>query len=62
LNTLDAIRAIEIISDPNLIDVVYNESHIYIQNVNKQNGTASIYHLENPENKQEVSLSDLVEN
>lgn len=58
---MDNRRAQEIIAASQLIDVVYKGSHIYIQKVNEQNKTASIYHLDNPNCKQEVALENLIE-
>ncbi len=58
---MDISRAKEIIITPKLIDVVYNGSHIYIQKVNENAKTASIYHLDNPNYKEEVALENLIE-
>lgn len=54
-------RAQEIVSSPNMVNVTYNNTPIYIECVNENNNTAKIHFLNQPTNKQEVSLNDLVE-
>jgi len=58
---MDTQRAQEILTAPHLVDVVYNGSQIFIQKVNEQTRTANIYHLANPDNKEEVALDHLME-
>ena len=54
-------RAQEIATSPILANVTYNEVPIYIQNVNENNETARIYPLDEPENEQNVPLTNLIE-
>jgi len=54
-------RAQEIATSPILTNVTYNEVPIYIQNVNENNETARIYPLDEPENEQNVPLTNLIE-
>ncbi len=54
-------RAQEIAVSPVMVDVTYNGTPIYIQNVDEKNETARIYPLDQPENEQSVPLSSLVE-
>ena len=54
-------RAQEIAASPILANVTYNEVPIYIQNVNENNETARIYPLNEPENEQNVPLTNLIE-
>ena len=54
-------RAQEIATSPILANVTYNEVPIYIQNANENNDTARIYPLDEPENEQNVPLTNLIE-
>lgn len=54
-------RAQEISASPVMANVTYNGAPIYIQNVDVDNETARIYSLDEPQNEQEVSLSNLKE-
>ena len=54
-------RAQEIVISPVMISVTYNETPIYIQNVDEKNETARIYPLDAPQNEQDVPLSSLME-
>lgn len=54
-------RAKEIASSSIMANVTYNGSQIYIESVNETNNTASIHFLNQPENRQEVSLNSLIE-
>ncbi|WP_088042203.1 H-type small acid-soluble spore protein [Bacillus sp. EAC] len=58
---MDTERALEIVSSPNMIEVTCEGVPIYIQHVNKNEGTARIYPLDEPQNDKEVSLSHLKE-
>lgn len=58
---MDKKRAKEIASSPVMANVAYNGTPIYIENVNDNNGTANIHPLDQPENRQEVSLNSLKE-
>jgi len=58
---LNAQRAKEIAASPDMVNVTYNGTPIYIQQVNEENETARIYPLDEPENEQEVALESLRE-
>jgi len=54
-------RAKEIAASPVMAHVTYNGVPIYIEQVDEENGTATIHPLDQPENKQNVSVSSLKE-
>jgi small acid-soluble spore protein H (minor) len=54
-------RAKEIAASPVMANVTYNGVPIYIEQVDEQNETATIYPLDEPKNKQTVSVSSLKE-
>lgn len=54
-------RAKEIAASPVMANVTYNGVPIYIEQVDEESGTATIYPLDQPENKQKVSVSSLKE-
>jgi small acid-soluble spore protein H (minor) len=54
-------RAKEIAASPVMANVTYNGKPIYIQQVDEQNGTATIYPLDEPKNVQTVSVNSLLE-
>ncbi|MCE5169950.1 small acid-soluble spore protein H [Paenibacillus profundus] len=54
-------RAMEIAASPDVVEVTYEGTPIYIQHVNEQNETARIFPLDQPEQEREVPLSSLVE-
>ena len=58
---MDNRRAAEIASSPIMTNVTYNGMSIYIKNVDEDNGTADIHPINQPENRQEVAISSLVE-
>jgi small acid-soluble spore protein H (minor) len=58
---MDAQRAQEISSSSAMANVTYNGKSIYIEHVDQQNGTATIHPLDEPNNKQSVSVSSLEE-
>lgn len=58
---MDAQRAQEISFLPTMANVTYNGESIYIEHVDQQNGMATIHSLANPNNKQSVSVSSLLE-
>jgi len=58
---MDTRRAKEILSSPSMINVTYNGKEIYIENVNETAETANIHPLNQPEQKQEVPLTSLME-
>ncbi|MCM3720144.1 small acid-soluble spore protein H [Fictibacillus phosphorivorans] len=58
---MDAHRAQEISESANMSTVTYNGKNVYIEHVDQQNGTATIHPLDDPNNKQSVSVSSLEE-
>jgi small acid-soluble spore protein H (minor) len=54
-------RASEITSLPDMITVNYNGEPVYIEKINPTKDTASVHYLSQPQNSQEVSLTQLVE-
>jgi len=44
-----------------MANVTFNGTQIYINNVDEKDDTATIFPLEQPENKQKVSIANLVE-
>ena len=52
-------RAREIAASPVMANVTYNGKQVYIENVNQQ--SANIHPLQDPSQRQTVSLSDLEE-
>ncbi|MHB1394016.1 MAG: small acid-soluble spore protein H [Clostridia bacterium] len=58
---MDQKRARDIASSPTMINVIHNGTPIYIESVNENNGTANIHPLNQPNNKQKVSLASLKE-
>ncbi|MEW9670144.1 small acid-soluble spore protein H [Ammoniphilus sp. 3BR4] len=58
---MNAQRAQEIASSPNMANVSYNGQQIYIEHVDQDNGTATVHPLNEPNNKQSVSVESLIE-
>jgi small acid-soluble spore protein H (minor) len=58
---MNAQRAQEITSSPSMINVTYNGESIYIEHVDEQNGKATIHPIDEPNNKQSVSVTNLKE-
>lgn len=58
---MDKVRAKEIASSPIMANVTYSGTPIYIESVNDSNGTAKIHPLNQPQNSQEVPLTNLME-
>jgi small acid-soluble spore protein H (minor) len=58
---MDAQRAQEISESSAMANVTYNGQSIYIEHVDQQNGTATIHPIDEPNNKQSVSVSSLEE-
>ncbi|MCM3096124.1 small, acid-soluble spore protein, H family [Priestia megaterium] len=59
---MDKQRAKQIADSPVTANVMYNDTAVYIQHVSEENDTVRIYPLGQPENEQNVSVSQLVEN
>ncbi|MGI6684517.1 MAG: small acid-soluble spore protein H [Bacillota bacterium] len=58
---MDIKRAKKIAASPVMANVTYNGNRIYIENVDETRGTASIHPLNQPENRQEVPVNNLLE-
>ncbi|MBT2737821.1 small acid-soluble spore protein H [Neobacillus sp. C211] len=58
---MDVQRAQEISNSSTMANVTYNGTRIYIEHVDKQNGTTTIHSLDEPNSKQSVSVSSLIE-
>lgn len=58
---MDARRAQEIANSTNMVNVMYNGTRVYIEHVDQQNGLATVHPLDEPNNKQSVSVSNLME-
>lgn len=58
---MDAQRAQEIANLQTMANVMYNGTPIYIEHVDQQNQTATIHSLDEPNNKQSVSVTKLIE-
>lgn len=58
---MDARRAQEIANSTNMANVMYNGTQVYIEHVDQQNGLATVHPLDEPNNKQSVSVSNLIE-
>lgn len=58
---MDIKRAKEIASSPIMANVSYNGIPIYIESVNENQETANIHSLNQPKNRQEASLANLIE-
>ena len=58
---MDAKRAQEIANSSTMANVTYNGTAIYIEHVDQQNCTATIHPLDQPNSKQSVSVTNLIE-
>ncbi|MBS4219605.1 H-type small acid-soluble spore protein [Bacillus sp. FJAT-49711] len=58
---MDIKRITEIINSPTMINVNYHGIPVYLQEVHAQNNTATIFPLDEMENKQVVDIEGLVE-
>jgi small acid-soluble spore protein H (minor) len=58
---MNAQRAQEIASTPEMCNVIYNGKGIYIEHVDQETGQATIHELDNPNTKQSVSVDSLIE-
>lgn len=54
-------RAREIVSSPNMVNVTYNGSEIYMERINDSDNTCTIHYLDNPKRKTDVNLTSLIE-
>lgn len=58
---MDKERAKEIAASPIMANVTYNGTQVYIENVNKNNRTANVHPLNEPTNRLDVYLTNLIE-
>jgi len=58
---MDAKKAQEIASSPEMTNVSYNGEKVYIEHVDQEAGKATVHPLDQPDNKQSVSVNDLME-
>jgi len=58
---MDRKRAIQIASSPIMANVTYDGMGIYIENIDENKGTAKIHPLHQPEKRQDVPISSLIE-
>ncbi|MEQ6377992.1 H-type small acid-soluble spore protein [Bacillaceae bacterium S4-13-56] len=58
---MDAQRAQDISNQQEMMPVTYNGEAIYIEHVDRVHGMATIHPLNNPGNKQSVSVTSLEE-
>ncbi|SDI04095.1 small acid-soluble spore protein H [Alteribacillus bidgolensis] len=58
---MDAQRAQEISSSPDMANVVFNGESVYIEHVDQQVGIATIHPMNDPNKKQSVSITSLEE-
>ena len=54
-------RAKDIAASPFMVNVTYNGMPVYIEAINDNNNSARIHFINKPDNKQEVSLNNLME-
>ncbi|MBM7572603.1 H-type small acid-soluble spore protein [Aquibacillus albus] len=58
---MDVQRAQEIIESPKMINVLYEETPIYIQHVDEDASTARVFPVDEPQNERNVPLDSLRE-
>lgn len=58
---MDEQRAQVIANSQTMANVLYNGTRVYIEHVDQQNGKATIHPLDNPAQKQSVSVTSLTE-
>lgn len=54
-------RAKAIVSSPDMVNVIHNNARVYMERVNEINQTCAIHYLDNPETKETVPLTSLIE-
>jgi small acid-soluble spore protein H (minor) len=54
-------RAKEIVSSPDMVNVTYGNTPVYMEMVNDSDQTCTIHYLNQPNEKMNVPLSSLVE-
>lgn len=58
---MNAQRAQEIASSPDMVNVTHNGTPMYIEHVDEQVGTATVHPLDQPNHKQSISVASLEE-
>lgn len=58
---MDTRRAEEIVSSPVMVDVTYNGSKVYMEQVNDKRNSCVVHYLDKPDKKLSVPLSNLIE-
>ncbi len=58
---MDLRRAKEIVASPVMMNVTYNGTPIYIESVSEDNAKAYVHSLNQPEDRQKVDISNLIE-
>ncbi|MDQ0223823.1 H-type small acid-soluble spore protein [Metabacillus niabensis] len=58
---MDAKRAQEISNSPTMINVMYQGNSVYIEHVDQERELATIHPINEPNQKQSVSVTNLVE-
>ena len=58
---MDTSRAREIVSSPVMVNVVHNDSPVYMEKVNESDRTCTIHYLDRPDKKLDVPLTNLTE-
>jgi small acid-soluble spore protein H (minor) len=58
---MDSQRAQEISSSSVMANVTYNGKQVYIEHVDRQNEMATIHSLDEPNKKESVSVTSLIE-
>lgn len=58
---MDVNRAKQILNSPSEIEVMYNGSSIWIDEVNESEASARVHNRENPNNEMTVQVEDLIE-
>lgn len=55
-------RAKEIIASPNMVNVTYNETKVYLESLNDSDQSCNVHFLSQPATRLSVPLSSLQEN
>ncbi|WP_018664716.1 H-type small acid-soluble spore protein [Heyndrickxia acidiproducens] len=58
---MDAQRVQDIMDSSEMVNVTLNGEGIYIEHVDRKNGKATVHPLDNPDQKQSVQVSNLIE-
>lgn len=58
---MDLTRAKEIVSSPVMVNVTHQSDPVYMEKVNDTNQTCMVHYLHDPDKKETVALSSLIE-